>query len=1123
MTGVSDASRAQIMAADPRSSTWVSANAGSGKTRVLTDRVARLLLAGTQPQKILCLTYTKAAASEMQNRLFARLGEWAMMPDEALQKTLAELGEGDVTLSADALRSARRLFASALETPGGLKIQTIHAFCDSLLRRFPLEAGVSPQFEIMEDRQSKQLCAEIIEAIAETRAPEIFDRVAAHMPGDNADDLVAEIIQNRGRFTNPVPPERFGVDHNTTPASIYAQVFLGGEEDLLRALIPHMQTASSKTDPKDAQRLGAVLATKDQNARLEQLETIFLYGASAQMPFGAKIGRVPTKAVQNTVPDLIDPLSQLMLRIETAREARLGYLAYQKTRAIFDFGQVFLTEYSARKAASGKLDYEDLIQKAQRLLTSSSMAQWVLFRLDGGIDHILVDEAQDTSPAQWSIIDRLHEEFAENAGSDGRARTLFVVGDEKQSIYSFQGADPAAFGEMREKFRTRLGYVDDLLKAAELFFSFRSAAPILDLVDNIFKDDTEGGFSGGVTHHAFDSEKPGRVDVWPFLEVEPEINAQPWYLPVDTPRPDDPNILLARAVAQHIKSLLDRRIILPGSKDNRAIRAQDVLILVQRRSSLFHALIKEMKVLDLPVAGADRLNVGAELAVRDLLSLLKFAVTPEDDLSLAEALRSPLLGVGEGQLFTLAQGRGARSLWENMRAHGTGFPVALSTLQDILDKADFLRPYEVLERILNHHQGRKALLARLGQEAEDGIDELLSQALRYEQVEAPTLTGFLGWFAAGDVNIKREMDAGSDRIRVMTVHGAKGLEAPIVILPDTAERAVQNRGQISKIGNDLAAWKTLADSAPKVQRDAEADRKHLEIQERMRLLYVALTRAEHWLIVCGAGKRGKDLNSWYNRVSAGMETVGADWIVNETGDKAQVLKNASWFERSAKSSQSEAKPPTRMQSWMSAPAPVVPHPPKPLSPSDLGGSKALFEQGDATDSDNGKLRGRQIHLLLEHLPGVSPKNRLAVAQRLLSSGPDRAENETIADLLAEADRNLDAPHLDQVFAPHALTEVAITARLGSLDNQIMDGIIDRLIVTDSKIFAIDFKSNATVPETAGDVPTGILQQMGAYLEALKQIYPDHEISVAILWTQSARLMPLPHGIVSAALKTASLS
>ncbi len=1103
-----EATQAQVTAARPNASTWVSANAGSGKTRVLTDRVARLLLHDTDPQKILCLTYTNAAAAEMQNRLFKRLGEWAMMPDADLRGTLEKLGEDAGLLDDSRLRQARTLFASALETPGGLKIQTIHAFCDALLRQFPLEAHVSPQFEILEDRQAQQVRADILEHLAEGEARPAFERLAEFYTGADPDSLLQAIAQNHRGFAKRPTHADFGLIPDMTAETIAQTTVKADDLAVLTDMVP-LLLASGANDKKLGAAFQAALSAQSDQARLQILINCMLH----KERFEALPNLKPTKAVREANVALVSQLHDLMARVEAAREAFVSVSAYERAVVLYDFATPFLKAYNNYKLLHGKLDYQDLIEKSQALLQDSSMSQWVLYRLDGGIDHVLVDEAQDTSPDQWRLIECLTEEFTSGQGASDVERTIFVVGDEKQSIYSFQGADPKYFGEMRDWFEERLTAIENQLHKQSLLFSFRSAEPILRLVDHTFVGDAKSGIIGDVKHRAFKSEKPGRVELWPLVEAQPEPDDKPWFEPLDRPSESDPRQVLATQIAEWIDTTISNGHQIETDDGLRPVHAGDFLILVQKRSLLFRAIIKELKARDLNVAGADRLKIGDELAVKDILSLLKFAATPEDDLSLAEAMRSPLLNISESALFTLSHGRKS-TLWQSFREQAEAFPTAKAIIDDVLDHADWMRPFELIDRILTRHHGRENLLDRLGEEAEDGIDELLSQAMRYEQTETPTLTGFLNWFASGAVEIKREMDSSSGQIRVMTVHASKGLEAPIVILPDTVDTRSRDGQEVVALDEGVVGWKSAKENANQAERAVLDARKELDQQERLRLLYVGLTRAENWLVVCGAGKLGKSGNPWYRLVSEGMENAGAEHV-----NGGLVLQNEFWPTELKPAQSKDAGQKVEQPDWLHSMAPLAAPRAVTLSPSNLGGAKALPTESQHMDEETAKLRGTLIHSLLEHLPNAHKSTWKELSNRLL---PKNSVLDT-AEIYGTAVRILDKSDLEFLFHHNALTEVNICAAVPELNNETVYGAIDRLIIRDNTVLAVDFKSNKTVPDKVEDIPDGLLRQMGAYVSALKQIYPDHSVEGAILWTETQKLMSLPHDLVIDALKNSTMS
>ncbi|WP_298840875.1 double-strand break repair helicase AddA [uncultured Roseobacter sp.] len=1111
-----DATEAQVRAARPDASTWLAANAGSGKTRVLTDRVARLLLEGVEPQHILCLTYTKAAASEMQNRLFRRLGQWAMLEDDALRASLVELG-AENTVDAAGLRNARTLFARAIETPGGLKIQTIHSFCASLLRRFPLEAEVSPQFTEIEDRAADLLRAEIVDQMADSpQETALVVGLAQHYTGEDFGALTRAVVQHSEQLRQPLSRAEilrlFGAPDTLTSGDVARMVFTGGEQSLIDRIIP-VGAASGKTDQTLAARLAAI-ASLDSGA-LPELESIFLYASGEYVGQGKVAGTSKpalTKAARKLLGTDEAEADALMNRLAAARPLRLALAAADKSEALFRFAQRFLQHYAAQKQQRGWLDFDDLIQRARDLLTNPDVAAWVLYRIDGGIDHILVDEAQDTSPAQWDVIRKLAAEFSSGEGArQEKKRTLFVVGDKKQSIYSFQGADPREFDRMQAEFREKLEAAGQLFQSESLQYSFRSSDAILRLVDQTFNRLDNAGFGQDGQHLAFHADLPGRVDLWPLTEPQEEEDERAWYDPLDRRSARHHDVVLAEKIADCIKAMIDSGQTIPaedkvnGRAARRPVTAGDFLILVQQRQNLFSEIIRACKRAGLPIAGADRLKIGAELAVRDLAALLSFLAVAEDDLSLASALKSPLFGWSEQDLYGLAHKRTEKYLWEALRDQEAEYPDTLAILHDLRARTEFLRPYDLIERILTRHGGRRRLLSRLGAEAEDGINALLSQALAYERTSIPSLTGFLVWMQTDDLEIKRQIDNASDQIRVMTVHGAKGLEAPIVILPDTTKRNITIREDLLKIGNSTV-WKTASDDMPTAMADRVAEMKEAEREERLRLLYVALTRAEKWLIVAGAGELSKENDSWYQLVSAAMDHAHAGKTVFQ-GETIRRLEHGDWDSLPVMESKSDPVADVALPDWLSRPAPDPAPAQRVITPSDLGGAKALAGT-EGRDEAAAKKWGRLVHSMLEHMSATPPSGWPDICNSLRDADTTAAD---LSEAEEEASRVLNNPELQHLFSQGTLAEVAVSAPAGP---DRIYGIVDRLIVTDDHVLAVDFKTNRAVPESPVQCPEGILRQMSAYASALALVYPGKRVETAILWTRNATLMSLPHEIVT---------
>ncbi|MEM6311694.1 MAG: double-strand break repair helicase AddA, partial [Pseudomonadota bacterium] len=977
--------------------------------------------------------------------------------------------------------------------------------------RFPLEARVNPMFQEMEDADAKRLQQDVLETLAGGEHRGAIQALLDSYSGGDVPDLLSRVVSHQIALGESKSWEDIAkicqLEPDLDENRIEGRLFLGSEGELVRRVADAMH-GITKSDSAIAEKLRAVPSF--DLAGLPALKAALFTGS------GTPVKRLEADKVIAAVGPDCAALMQLVHRIAAAQEEINALNAARRTGVLLDFSVPFLAEYARAKQVRGLLDFDDLILRTRMLLRDPMVAAWVLYRLDGGISHMLVDEAQDTSPAQWDVIRQLTAEFTAGQGAqEDKARSLFVVGDKKQSIYSFQGADPDEFDRMEAAFADKFRAIEAPFVSRSLEYSFRSSDAILQLVDETFRDQPSAGFVTDQKHRAFHGDKPGRVDLWP---VVPPVKAEDdgdWFDPVDRLPEEHHTVTLARNVADHIQQMLnkDAPAMIPEKSGDgyvlRPVQPGDVMILVQRRSDLFHEIIRACKARDLPIAGADRLRVGAELAVRDLLALLSFLSLPEDSLSLATVLRSPLFGWSEKELYDLAQGRSEKHLWAALRKQEDSHPKTHGVLKDLRNQVDFLRPYDLLERILTRHQGRERLIARLGPEAEDGIDALLSQALNYERSNIPSLTGFLVWANADDLEIKRQADGAGNLIRVMTVHGAKGLEAPIVILPDCGLRKLDIRDEILPSA-DGAMWRVSTAERPEAMRAVIDDMKAAVQRERLRLLYVAMTRAETWLIVGAAGDLAKDGTSWHSLVEEGMQRIGAIPAIYPGGAGLR-YEFGNWALAQADTQASNIEQSALLEPIFSQQLAEAPKRYEPLKPSDLGGAKALGSDA-GLDEETAKLRGTYLHHLLEALIGTAQSDWSEIISRI--TVPDLLDMDLVTSVQADVQRVLGTPDLAWVFTQEGQSEVPVA---GSISGKPIYGLIDRLVPQGDTLHIIDFKSNATVPDNAEACPEGILRQMGAYAAMAAAICSDKEISCGILWTSAARYMSLPHNMVMEAL------
>jgi ATP-dependent helicase/nuclease subunit A len=1129
------ADEAQLRASDPEASVWVSANAGSGKTHALTTRVARLLLSGTEPGRILCLTFTKAAAAEMSSRLFAQLGGWAVMEDAPLALAIAGI-EGRAP-DKDKLRRARRLFARAIETPGGLKIQTIHAFCERLLGRFPLEARVPPNFDVLDERGARELLQEVrddVLARARADAASPLGRALSLVVG-RIDELtfaklLAEIASKRRLFVKQ--NERFGgvegvaaairialgVAPDETAEGIRADLFGSAFPDKALRHALEALLGGTSTDQKQGAKLAAVLeAGEDRDALADTYCSIFLTGE------GEPRVNVITKKQGEKNPAAAATLGEEQVRI-LAHLARLKSVQVaEASEAILRLADEILKGFAETKRRRALLDYEDLIETVRDLLVKSALAPWVLYKLDGGIDHILVDEAQDTSPEQWDVIAEIAVEFLSGksvADERGRlVRTVFAVGDEKQSIFSFQGADPERFDAMRRHFERSVKAAELKWEPVNLVRSFRSTPEVLAAVDAVFAlDAARQGLtaSGHVDiHQPVRAGDAGLVEIWDVERPDEKTEADPWDAPLDYMNEGDPRARLATRIADTIAHWRDTGEMLTAR--GRPIRPGDILILVRRRDAFVSEMIRKLKERGIPAAGADRMVLTDEIAVMDLMALGGFVLLPEDDLTLATVLKSPLVGLDEDELFDLAWNR-KETLWRALQkraAENRRYEEAEALLSRLLKRADFEPPYEFFAHVLGEEKGRERLIARLGPDAGDPVDEFLALALDFERDHAPSLQAFLHWVERGASEIKRDMDKGRDEVRIMTVHGAKGLEAEIVFMPDTcALPGASHDPSLIALPTEpkLLLWPVRKKDEDAVTGGARLLDRQARDDEYRRLLYVAMTRARDRLYICGhLGQRALPPGCWYALMSEALKPLAKEVkLANGTtvwrieGEQKRTPEPA----REAAEAGMQKLPP-----WVGIAAAAEPSPSRPLAPSRLppeGYAEPPAISPLAGDTSSRFKRGSLIHRLLQTLPDLPVAAREEAARRFLA-GPahrlDEAEREEIAAATLAVLRE---PAFADIFAEGSRAEVAIVGRIEFAGKPaLVSGQIDRLCVTPARVLVIDYKTNRPAPARAEDVAPAYLAQMAAYRAVLRQVYPGREIACALLWTDGPKLMELP--------------
>ncbi len=1135
-----DVRRLQKEVANPAVSAWVAANAGAGKTHVLAQRVINLLLEDVEPENILCITFTKAAAANMAKRVFDTLGEWTTLGDAALDQAIAERSTTPPDASRRAL--ARRLFARALETPGGLKVQTIHAFCTQLLHQFPFEGNIAARFSVLDESAQAHLLEQLTLGVLldGANAPDSpLGRALSAAMAASADRTFREVVREAIGRRDPIVrwieradsiqaaiaalSQALGVDPSESGDSIEDAFFSGS------SIAPQEWTTlavtlakGNKSDAEQARRF-ASLASLSHSDRVETYLEIFCTADSRPRK------SIVTKAIKDG--GLVERLRAEQDRVCALLDRRRAAACRDRTAALVTVVYEVLQRYGNEKDRRGLTDYDDLIDKALDLLRNVDAA-WVHYKLDLGIDHLLIDEAQDTSAKQWEIVQRLVAEFTAGAGARTAKRTIFAVGDEKQSIYSFQNAAPKEFAEMRRLFERRhknaeLGFV-----FREFKHSLRSGRNVLAAVDAVFKDiaPSVSSDSGGFPPHiALPDAPPSMVEIWQPTEPGGRRDIEGWDAPFDQVSERSPRVKLAQRIARTVRRLIDDRQLI--GIERRPVRAGDVLILVRQRGELFEAIIRALKNERVEVAGADRLVLTEHIAIMDLMVLGDALLLREDDLALATALRSPLFGFEDQDLFDIAWDRGRASLRTALARKSSEreiFAAANALLDTLAQKVRSETPFAFYAGILGAGGGRRRFLARLGHEANDALDEFLNLAFEYERREAPSLQGFLAWLREAQTEVKRDMEIARDEVRVMTVHGAKGLEAPVVFLADTMTPPAGPKQprllELSADGAGAMIWAGRKDDDTAVVSAARQQTLGEAVHEYRRLLYVAMTRAADRLIICGAeGRKKRPAGCWYDLVRGALDP----FLVEETEHDEKVWRYQA---EPAEAQASPATPPSSGESaaarsefppWLRQPVRAEGPSVTPLSHSsfdeDVG--RASSSIGFPADRQRALERGRKVHRLMQLLPDIPVDRRGdAAAQYLARAAADFSPDERSA-VARQVLAMLDDRNFAEVFAPGSRAEVPIVGRLQRPDGcvQPISGQVDRLTATNDSVLVADYKTDRVVPRSLNEVPENHVKQLALYRAVISRLYPVKAVRAALVFTAGPALIEVSAAAMDTAL------
>ena len=1138
-----DATLLQSQAANPASNVWVNASAGTGKTKVLTERVLRLLLPlegqndGTAPQNILCVTFTKAGANQMITRLMKTLSRWAVCSEQLLVKDLTLLlGHDPAT---NVIFKARKLFAMIIDLPGGLNVTTIHALCQSILGRFVVESGLPPNFSVMEASESKSLIKKARDGLVhdilmqKNNHPlfEDFTWLASIKNSLQINQILAAVLGDRKKLAlffdkNPdykaVLRQYLNIDDNINEDLLVKKYLYDNFPEQNIKILANAFEFGGKKNKDNAITLFNYLHS-DRQVLYQGYREVF-YTTSGKCP-PRKASHVSNEAKKQ------NPLAEGIFTAEIDRiseyEDKLNSLKiYRATCAILDIIYEITNRYQTLKNSQRKVDYDDLIHKTHALLTGPAK-DWVLFKLDYGIDHILVDEAQDTSPDQWGILQALWDDFFTGQSvrsENGIERTVFVVGDNKQSIFSFQGANLNNFNSVHNKLRNQVSNAQKQWSDVPMNTSFRSTSAVIDFVDLVFE---ESDLRTSLTqdpelyrsHTAHRQGHSGHVELWPLYKAPKQDPLPPWTLPLQIRENHDANQALANRIAETIAAWIKNQDLLTSK--NRPIIAGDIMILVRRRNALVDHLIRALKTHNVPVSGADRLVISDHIAVKDVLAALHFALLPDDDLTLATLLKSPLIGWTDDMVENHAFDRDG-SLWQAVKDGASQDTSAW--LSNLIVTMSGQNAFTAVSNILNYkafnnnQSGWQSLVGRLGEDCVDPLEELLSIAQTFDANNPGSgLQGFLHYMQTNETEIKRELDSGVNKVRIMTVHASKGLESPIVFMPDTTSlpKAQTSDDGLIWMEDTIPLWSPTAQNDTLSVKTYKEIASKITLDEYYRLLYVAMTRAEDRLIVCGTLNNNETISrdkSWYNCALIGMNRINAvekEWPhdpeFQTPDDEGKYLVFSTEQSVEPKPEKEKYKPNTisDLPHWVLQPLLKEQHPPRILKPSQ-DDSQPMPVHSPLYQHDNSFRyeRGLLTHSLLQYLPELQQEIRKDAGLSYLNQQAPRIPSAVVNSILEESLAIINSKEFSMFFGEGSMSEVSVTGTVTNSNGKIdiISGQIDRMLIGDETIWIIDFKSNRPPPKDPKDVPPQYRKQLSAYKTLIQDIYPKHNIRCALLWT-----------------------
>ena len=1074
-------------ALDINSSVWVSASAGSGKTTVLVNRLLMLLLNDIDVSKILCITFTKTAAAEMKERIYKILSNWTFMTDEEIKSDI----KNKLGIEKPDLKIARTLFAKIIDNVDNLKILTIHSFCQQIIARFPIEAGVYPNFELIEEVKSRELIEEAFNVvIMDKNIEEYFKTVILTENEDDFFTRISDIVNNRRYLSDNINydeklKEIIGADDEIEYEDKVRNFF---EDTNIDNILKLKEVVEKKGTENQAESYGKAITDfiAFNGIYFEEYISLFLTKDKHSM-------KKPIKAI--TSDDFF-----LKIYEEEAARCKLFLITienleiYKFSKASLHIALAVLQKYKEIKVAKGFLDFDDLLTLTYKLLNNSEYSAWVNYKLDNGIEHLLLDEAQDTSTLQWKIIEKLTEDFFAGDTKSEKNRTIFIVGDEKQSIFSFQGANPEMFEEEYINYYNLINSAKKTINNVKLDYSYRSLKEILTFVDTIFdgNEDKISKLEKQIKHKNV-RNGDGFIELWPLVEYVEEDDEEKdlGQIVFDDDNKTKKQALLSKYIAQKIYNLVNsNRAIVAKDGNKRPIKYGDIMILSKNRNKiLLSFLIAALNKMGIPNSGLDKIDLFDNIIIKDFIFLLTFIIFNDDDLSLANIIKSPIFNLKEKDLFNICdyKNKNNTSMYDALKIC---YPDSYDFLQDILENTS-----KGIYGIINYvsDRCRQNFLSRFGNDFNLIMDKFYDFIIDFEKNNSTSLIDFVNFVNNNSNEIKKDIDINDDNcVKIMTAHASKGLQAPIVFLCEATMGTSGNRSK-NLWYKDVPVYNKKSYICDSIKSEINNN----DFNEYCRLLYVAATRAENELYICGLVKKNSKDDNWYTMSKTALEKLKAEASVFDFDDKLQkitygkenFLDNVEKLENNNNINGNVID----LKIYQEDKTKIK----KIIAPSQFYNHVDRDTAFEATDKNI--LMGKAIHKLLEVLPNT--KNKDKVADLYLNNMFASLENKKfiknkVFDVLNK---------FNDFYGERSKAEVPI---IGEVDGNIVSGRIDRLIEYDDKIVVLDYKNTKKHYRTKDDLPQNYVEQLNLYRSLLEKIYGNKKIFCYILITSYGELVKL---------------